>query len=147
MRILTSIAVLALFTGPAAAQIVSPIEPRHDGVVRAPVAEDFRTLSVSDLEDAEVENLDGTDLGEVERVVRGPTGEVFAVLEFGGFLGLGESKRLVPLSRLSWRDGELVYPGKTKAELEELSPWRDTMAGFLQIDEDQRVRVLRSTVD
>lgn len=142
MRLLLSAAVLALLTGPAVAQVANPIEPRYDPIdtVAEPNA-GFRTIAVSDLEDTEVVSLQGEELGEIEDVVRGADGRLLAVLEFGGFLDIGEEKRLVALDRMFWRDDALVIPGMTETELEALPEWRDGMTGYTALDDGYEARI------
>jgi sporulation protein YlmC with PRC-barrel domain len=55
-------------------------------------------MAGSEIKGTHVKNLQGEDLGEVEDVLVDPeTGQVkFAILEVGGFLGLGSTKVAVP---------------------------------------------------
>jgi sporulation protein YlmC with PRC-barrel domain len=55
-------------------------------------------MAASEIKGTHVKNLQGEDLGEVEDVLVDPeTGQVkFAILEVGGFLGLGSTKVAVP---------------------------------------------------
>jgi sporulation protein YlmC with PRC-barrel domain len=57
-------------------------------------------MAASEIKGAHVKNLQGEDLGEIEDVLVDPeTGQVkFAILEVGGFLGLGSTKVAVPWS-------------------------------------------------
>ena len=57
-------------------------------------------MAASEIKGTHVKNLQGQDLGEIEEVLLDPeTGQVkFAVLEVGGFLGLGSTKVAVPWS-------------------------------------------------
>ena len=57
-------------------------------------------MAASEIKGTHVKNLQGQDLGEIEEVLLDPdTGQVkFAVLEVGGFLGLGSTRVAVPLS-------------------------------------------------
>jgi hypothetical protein len=151
MRLLTSVAVLALLAGPAVAQNSNPIEPAVDPVDTAaePNAVDaaaepagrFRDVDVVVLEDTEVVNIEGEELGEIENVVRGPSGNLMAVMEFGGFLDIGEEKRLIDLSRMYWRDDDLVLPGMTEAELEALPEWQDDLDGYVDVADTDDTRI------
>jgi sporulation protein YlmC with PRC-barrel domain len=62
----------------------------------------------STLMDADVENAQGEDLGDIEDLVLDPQdGRVaYAVLSFGGFLGLGEKLFAVPWTALKAKVGE-----------------------------------------
>jgi sporulation protein YlmC with PRC-barrel domain len=57
---------------------------------------------------ADVENAQGEDLGQIEDIVLDPQdGQVaYAVLSFGGFLGLGEKYFAIPWSALTAKAGE-----------------------------------------
>jgi sporulation protein YlmC with PRC-barrel domain len=57
-------------------------------------------MAASEIKGTHVKNLQNQDLGEIEDVLVDPeTGQVkFAVLEVGGFLGLGSTKVAVPWS-------------------------------------------------
>jgi sporulation protein YlmC with PRC-barrel domain len=57
-------------------------------------------MAASEIKGTHVKNLQNQDLGEIEEVLLDPdTGQVkFAVLEVGGFLGLGSTKVAVPWS-------------------------------------------------
>lgn len=61
-------------------------------------------VRASDLLDYDVRNLAGDNIGEIEDVILDTeTGRVlFATLEYGGFLDLGDSEVPVPLSAFSW---------------------------------------------
>jgi sporulation protein YlmC with PRC-barrel domain len=49
-----------------------------------------------------VKNLEGKDLGQIEELLIATTGEVaYAVLSFGGFLGLGDKLFAVPWTSLA----------------------------------------------
>jgi sporulation protein YlmC with PRC-barrel domain len=60
-------------------------------------------LSASNLVDTDVVNPDGEDLGKVEELMLDVSdGSVaYAVLSFGGFLGLGDKLFLIPWSHLT----------------------------------------------
>lgn len=72
---------------------------RQDQIAQAtPVAEWDRIVSVEDVIGTEVRNGADEYLGEVENVVLHPNegGISHVLVEYGGFLGLGEAARLVP---------------------------------------------------
>lgn len=67
-------------------------------------------LSGSELEGAEVRNLQNQDVGDIEEILLDPSsGRVrFAVLNVGGFLGLGETHVAVP-----WNAFRVTKEGST----------------------------------
>ncbi|NNE41142.1 MAG: PRC-barrel domain-containing protein [Marinicaulis sp.] len=60
-------------------------------------------LSSSSISGDEVVNAEGEDLGHIEDLMIDPeTGKIeYAVLSFGGFLGLGDKYFAIPFTRLS----------------------------------------------
>jgi sporulation protein YlmC with PRC-barrel domain len=72
------------------------------------VAKGTNLPRASKLIGADVENAQGEDLGQIEDVVLDPQdGHVaYAVLSFGGFLGLGEKFFAIPWSALTAKAGE-----------------------------------------
>lgn len=108
------------------------------GAVGAPGVAGGETLTrptpVSAIKDKDVYNLRGEELGEIERVILGQGDQVYAVLEFGGFLGIGEKKRIVPLRALMLREDRIVMPCVSEAALEGLPEWRDGTAGYRDLE-------------
>lgn len=73
-----------------------------------------------DLEGMKVVGVDNEQIGKVEKVVRSRQDDtIFAVVSFGGMLGMGESKVLVPLNDLKQgqEDDQQLQISKTKDEL------------------------------
>lgn len=69
------------------------------GITAVESATDQAALRVSELRGYEVQNFQGENLGSVEDVVIGlGSNPDFAVLSFGGFLGLGDKLFAIPLS-------------------------------------------------
>jgi hypothetical protein len=78
----------------------------HDpGPAATPLAHDRHDLIGSDrVEGTRVFRSDGTKIGQIERVMIDKySGEVaYAVMGFGGFLGIGEDHYPIPWSRLTY---------------------------------------------
>lgn len=70
--------------------------------------ETYRLIAADKVEGTPVKNRLGDTLGTIERVmIDKPTGRVaYAVMSFGGFLGIGESRHALPWSVLTY-DPEL----------------------------------------
>ena len=100
-------ATLALLPAAASAQMVIDVD------------------SLTALEDVHVVSADGDEIGEVEEALIGTDGNLFAlVVEAGGFLGVGDENRVLPMERLTWQDGE--YGTDLVAEdIESLPTWDD----------------------
>ncbi len=103
------------------------------------------TYKVSELIGKQVRNPQGQELGVLEEVVVGKNGEVgYAVLSFGGLLGLGDKLFAVPWKALSEdSDGEYLLlnfspnylkqaPGFNKTEWPNMDDkeWKATIAEF-----------------
>ncbi len=80
-----------------------------------------RLLSASSIQGTSVCNAQGEDLGEIEDLmidVRSDGRIEYAVLSFGGFLGLGEKYFAIPMSQLSAdRDDEKIILNVDKDRL------------------------------
>lgn len=82
-------------------------------------------LSVDEIDDMEIIGANGEEIGEVDEVLMTADGQITAVsAEVGGFLGIGETEVVFPLTQLSLRDDELVTP-LTKEQVEALEEWID----------------------
>ena len=70
-----------------------------------------RVMSASSLTGDRVVNLAGEDIGKINEImIDTPTGRIaYAVLSFGGFLGMGDKLFAIPWSRLSLDEGRKVF--------------------------------------
>ena len=82
--------------------------------------------SIDELEDMDLYNTGGDKIGEVEEVLGDADGRITAVaVEFGGTLGIGDKKVVVPLDRLQLgQDGRLVTD-MVEEDLAQLQEWED----------------------
>jgi sporulation protein YlmC with PRC-barrel domain len=101
-------------------------------------------LSASALLDYDFENLDGAVSGEIEDLLIDTTNGriLFATLEYGGFLDIGDTHLPVPLNAFAWGpDGELVlnFPEESLNNFPSLGEnwpdladpaWDDDVLGF-----------------
>ena len=74
-----------------------------------------------------VVNLDGEDIGEIKEVVidSGAARVTYAVMSFGGFLGLGDKLFAVPWVSLNYDRGNDVFFMKANKELLKNAPGFD----------------------
>lgn len=72
--------------------------------------------------DHKVVNEEGKTLGKVEDLIVAPDKALsFAILEVGGFLGIGEHRIAIPIDQFKWgADGKVMLPGATKDSLKDL---------------------------
>lgn len=84
--------------------------------------ETSRLISAGKVEGTDVYNTDGDHLGQIEKIlIDKPSGKVaYAVMSFGGFLGIGEKYHPLPWPALKYdtRQGGYVV-GIPKATLED----------------------------
>jgi hypothetical protein len=75
------------------------------GAAEAGTAEGSKlaAMSAADLEEKPVVNASGEEIGEIEKIVtdNSPQAKGYAVIEYGGMLGLGEKQVLVDLDQLT----------------------------------------------
>jgi PRC-barrel domain len=91
------------------------------------LSEALRGLAVEDAEERVVVDDRGEEIGEVGEIVRSEDG-LLAVVEAGGFLGIGESEVVVPVDRLEPAgEGRLRLSGAT----------RETLEGFERYDAER----------
>ena len=93
--------------------------------IAAPAQTIIDATALRDIEEIEVVTADGEDLGEVENVLVDATGNPVAVsVEVGGFLGVGDDDRIIPMDRLTFQDGNYLIT-ITREEVETLPEWDD----------------------
>jgi sporulation protein YlmC with PRC-barrel domain len=110
---------LALVTA-ATAQTGAWIEIDDDAL-----AVDQFQMTVDELEDMDVVNMEGEVIGEVEEVLGTADGTATAfAVEIGGFLGIGETDAIVPFDQVTAADGELQVE-MDAAAVEALERWND----------------------
>jgi sporulation protein YlmC with PRC-barrel domain len=80
------------------ARVIGGGEPYRDNAGPGPYL-----MSADSLEGNEVVNADGEDLGEIEEIMLDvPNGRIaYAVLSFGGFLGMGDKLFAIPWGALT----------------------------------------------
>jgi uncharacterized protein YrrD len=81
--------------------------------------------TVDDIEDLDLKNADGGEIGEVEEVLIDASGQPVAIaVEVGGFLGIGEREVVLGLDQVQLVDDDLVTSAD-KATIEGLPDWPD----------------------
>jgi len=81
-------------------------------------------LKVDQVEDRDVYGPDGKEVGEIEKVLEDGDGQIRAVVvEFGGFLGFGDTEVIVPLDQL--QPGKEHFTTKlTQQQLSAFPAWK-----------------------
>jgi len=86
-----------------------------------------RVMSASSLTGDRVVNLAGEDIGKINDImIDTPTGRIaYAVLSFGGFLGMGDKLFAIPWSRLALDEDRKVFVLDVDRDLLERAPGFD----------------------
>jgi putative membrane protein len=91
------------------------------GEAQQAAAQPEQAVSIEKLLGAQVVNSAGDEVAKIDDVVRDQDGEYFAVLEVGGFLGIGDKEVAVPLDHLQLGDGEAyLMSAETEEELKQM---------------------------
>jgi hypothetical protein len=113
-------------TAALAAAGVSPPFAEEEILVSANVAEVGKGYRTSELRGRTVWNDRNGRIGTIAEIVIGRDDVPFAILEVGGFLGLGAHLVAVPFKALKIDEagGKVVLPGATRSALEKFPEFR-----------------------
>lgn len=102
----------------------------------------MRQLTIDDLEDMDVYNGKGEQIGSVEEIVAGTDKKQYVVIAEGGFWGVGEDHVVLPLERF-WVQGDdrLVVYGVTEEDLERLGGYRDARPDYTGLGDTDKAEV------
>lgn len=129
----TAAAVTLAFPAAAGAQQAKPAPTQGS---------ELPTLTVDQLEDMKVVNDKGEKIGEIDEIVRSKTNKdnLFAVVDVGGFLGIGDREVLLSIRDMSKRGNDLAAPaGTTKAQLEKLPKYDKDQ--FVELPDEEVVTI------
>jgi sporulation protein YlmC with PRC-barrel domain len=116
----TLVATLALGAGLAQAQQTgSYTELEDETMMIQPL-----NLSAEDVEDMEVYNAAGDEIGEVDEVLVDAANQLALAVEVGGFLDVGDKTVILPLDQVRVQEDQLVT-SMTEDQLKALPPWDD----------------------
>lgn len=85
----------------------------------------LRPIPIATLDDMDVINERGEQIGDVEEVLIGPDSKVWVVVGHGGFLGLGEKEIALSTEYLWLQDDKLVVNDLTDEDIKALPKWAD----------------------
>jgi len=131
-----ALAIVALAHAPAFGQEAAPQAPVSPSAT-APGDIDPRLLAmrIDDIDDRNVHDASGTEIGEIEEIVRGADG-VMAVVEIeDGFLGIGGKDILVPMTALRMEGDRLVL-SITEEQAKAMPEYRAGQQGFTRLGDD-----------
>jgi predicted outer membrane protein len=101
----------------------------------------LRPVRVDLLEDMQVFNARGEDLGDVDAVVQDSAGRKYVVIAEGGFLGLGVDKVAFPADRFWTRGDRLMIRGVTDDDIDRMADYRDQPTAYSELAENATVRI------
>lgn len=85
----------------------------------------WNNLTVDQLEDMDIVDANGDEVGDVEEILADGEGNIVAITaEVGGFLGIGEKEVIVSVDQLEVRDDKLTT-SLSKEQMEALPRWDD----------------------
>ncbi|WP_340117382.1 DUF4142 domain-containing protein [Pelagibius sp. 7325] len=89
-------------------------------------------VTAKDLIGKTVVNASGDEVGEIQNLVIDQSDVVSAIIEVGGFLGIGAKQVAVPFDELQTGEDEAVWQTRaTEEELENLPAYEEDSEGFL----------------
>jgi len=138
-RVLILAAAMAAIAGPAAAQVPETMQQHGGAPVQNPFGPGVMTADQADrLIGARVVGPQGREVGDVANLLVDPDGEVEAVvLEWGGVLGIGERRAVVPLSEVRF-EGDRATVALTREQLEQLPVYDPDVPAIAGIDPSLR---------
>jgi hypothetical protein len=71
----------------------------------------------------------------------GPNNQTFLVVAYGGFLGLGERRVVLPLDRFQLQNDRLIVQGMTEDQLRALPVYNRGAQGYRAAENDFRAEV------
>jgi sporulation protein YlmC with PRC-barrel domain len=100
-----------------------------------------RNIRVSELDDMDVYNRKGEELGEIERVVMSTAdNKRYLIVAHGGFLGLGEDRVAFPVERFAiGANNRLILQGVTEQDIEAMDNWRNRITSFRDLGQNDQV--------
>ena len=115
-------------------------EPQGAMATTGKAGDNQASISVEKLEDTDVVNDAGDKLGEVDEIVRSKADDQLqAVVEVGGFLGVGAKEVAIPLKDLQMRNGKLIAPRTASTEKQIKSRAAYDESKYQELSEDQRI--------
>ena len=123
------LAALVLSTAAIIAADVRPAWPQAVSLVVVDVAEVAKGYRASKLIGSNVQNDANDKIGSLDDIVIDKDRALFAIIQVGGFLGIGSQLVAVPYTSLNLQEDQngrvkIVLPGASKDELKKLPAFR-----------------------
>ena len=76
-------------------------------------------VQAGDLSGADVVTMRGEEVGEIDQIASSGD-QLYAIIEHGGFLGIGEEQIAIPLERIAMRGDEVILLGLSEEQLAQM---------------------------
>ncbi|HUG60338.1 MAG TPA: PRC-barrel domain-containing protein [Methylomirabilota bacterium] len=102
----------------------------------------LQRISADELIGMPLMNAQGDQLGEVEDLVLSTEeNRTFAVIEHGGFLGLGEKKIVLPLDNLQVMEDAVIVQGMTDQDIEALPEYEEDENAYRALEAGEQAEI------
>lgn len=129
-------------SAPATQAAPDSSKPAAGGTAGAPAAPTTRQITVASLTDKEFKGRDGSDLGDISRVVESAADrKAYVVVSRGGLFGFFGTEYLVPVDQIAVTGEEVVAKNMTKEQLEGTTPFVAGDAAYRLLDSTTMVSV------
>lgn len=101
-------------------------------------------VDAEEIDDAEVLDRSGNEIGDVDKVVRGEDGKTYAVISVGGFFDVGDKDIAMPLDRLSMWGESVVLPDDLSSidQLRDQEEYNEDL--YTEVEDEDQVQIKRS---
>ncbi len=94
----------------------------------------LRRITADELDGMPLMNARGEQLGEIEAIVLNTAdNRTMAVIEHGGFLGLGDKRIVLPLENLSVMNDTVIVRGLTNEDIEAMPEWEENETRYREL--------------
>ena len=101
-----------------------------------------REIRVETLANKDVKGQDGSDLGNIDRVVESTAdNKPYVVVSQGGFLGFFEKQYLLPVEQLAVSSDAVTATNTTQAQLKNATPFVDDPQAYRTIEKGKTIKV------
>ncbi|MDF2972013.1 MAG: PRC-barrel domain protein [Microvirga sp.] len=119
-------------TAVPSASVAAPAQPT------APM----KQMTVSALTDKDLERITGSEIGDIERVVESVADKKqYLVVSTGGFLGLFDTERVIPLNNVTVQGDHILLHNMTDDQLTTLPKFDNSGKVYRELDSGQTVAV------
>jgi sporulation protein YlmC with PRC-barrel domain len=102
----------------------------------------MKQMTVSALTDKDLERITGSEIGDIERVVESVADKKqYLVVSTGGFLGLFDTERVIPLNNVTVQGDHILLHNMTDDQLTTLPKFDNSGKVYRELDSGQTVAV------